>query len=264
MMLHARQPIISFLPKSLQRTSFRTVSSTMPKPIIELREYDIKPEQLKSYMEATSNAAELRKSLVPLRLFTLPETGGSLNVATHLYYYEGGLEERDEKRSQQGGNEDWVKYLKSVKPCVQRQKSAIFVEADLVKDREEICGFGNESLSRENHDECIYEMRRYKLKLGYDTLPNMLAAYDKGLSSKLQAEGTDESTSLISVMYCEVGQLNEVIEIWRHGHGVKAMQKSREASRKIHDWRLAISEIAEMAIEFTCTIHKPTSFSPFK
>jgi len=53
------------------------------------------------YVEATNEALPLRLRNLPLRTFTLPETGGVLNVATHSYFYGGGHEQRDAAREAQ-------------------------------------------------------------------------------------------------------------------------------------------------------------------
>ena len=114
-------------------------------------------------------------------------------------------------------------------------------------------------------DDCILELRRYNLKLGYDTVPKFLELYGAGLPSKLEAPGTDPTTSLVTLLYSEVGRLNEVIEIWRHGNGVPAMEQSRAAARKAQEWRSAIASIADLAIEFRSTIHRPVlAFPPIK
>ena len=91
----------------------------------------------------------------------------------------------------------------------------------------------------------------------------MLRYYEHGLPSKLSSD-LDPSTSLVSLLYSEVGILNEVIEIWKHGGGTEAMNKSRKASRGAKDWTEAIGNIAELAIEFSTVIHKPQSFSPYQ
>lgn len=57
----------------------------------------------------------------------------------------------------------------------------------------------------------IYELRRYKLQLGYDTVPKFLELYGSGLPSKLAANAP--GTELLSLLYTEVGELNEVIEV---------------------------------------------------
>lgn len=136
----------------------------------------------------------------------------------------------------------------------------------LVKEMDEISGLGAAfpEINGESSTGSIYEIRRYKLKLGYDTVPNMLSIYKSGLPSKLTAEGTDPTTSLVTLLYSEVGLLNEVIEIWRHGGGTEAMNRSRNAARGAHEWRKAVGGIADLATEFASAIHKPTSFSPWK
>jgi hypothetical protein len=242
-------------------------STSSPTPIVELREYDIFPQYVVPYTQATSAASSLRKELLPLRIFSIPETGGVLNVATHLYYFEGGYDERNQRRKAMGGNKDWNEYLSSVRPFMMTQKSTIFVEAPLVSQMQGICGLkpGKIETFLENNDpsddSSILELRRYHLKLGYDTVPKFLELYGRGLSSKLNAPGTDPSTMLVTILYSEVGQLNEVIEVWRHG-STSAMEPSRVAARGATEWKKSIAEIAGLANIFTNTIHKPLSFSP--
>jgi hypothetical protein len=196
-------------------------------------------------------------------MFTMPETGGNINVATHLYYFEGGFEERNQKRQGMGMNQEWKDYLQKARPCMVNQKSTIFVEAPIVSQMDGICGlkYGYKNVSRNN--DSIFEFRRYQLKLGYDTVPMFLELYENGLPSKLTSPGTDPSTELITLLYSEVGQLNEVIEIWKHA-STDAMERSRVAARSAHDWRKSIAEIANLANVFTSTIHKPLSFSPLR
>ncbi len=215
------------------------------------------------YMKATIETAELRKSLVPLRFFSLPETGGQLHVATHAYYYKGGHQERDERRGLQAQNKEWLAYVGKIRSWTHRQQSNIYVEAALVGNMSKVIGLENipEGLPGKKS---ILEIRRYKLRLGYDTVPQFLSHYETGLPSKLHAPGTDPSTSLVTLLYSDVGRLNEVIEIWRHGDGTVAMEKSRVAARSAPEWKKAISDIATLATEFTSTIHKPTAFSPLR
>ena len=133
------------------------------------------------------------------------------------------------------------------------------------KDFDKIHGLaGTAAASTLVGDDPILEIRRYKLALGYDTVPTFMKIYEAGLPSKLEAEGTDPTTALITLLYSEVGRLNEVIEVWRHGGGTSAMETSRVAARAAGPWRDSIAQIAPLAIEFTSTIHKPTSFSPLK
>jgi hypothetical protein len=129
---------------------------------------------------------------------------------------------------------------------------------------------------------CVFELREYQLQLGYDTVPKFLELYGTGLPSKLGAEGTCETTSLVTgecrrhavvfvgvylvpdfwvgwaaVMYCEVGSLNHVMELWRHGGGATSMERSRVAARSASQWRQAIAQIAELALTFGTTVLRP-------
>lgn len=246
--------------------NFSTSSSPPPQPLVELREYQLVPELAGQYMSLTEQSASLRKSLVPFRLFTLPETGGKLNIATHMYYYDGGHSQRDKARASMGQTPDWVEYIKAARPGVLEQRSTIFVEAPVVVNIPGVRGLANASdlFPSGPSASTIYEFRRYRLKLGYDTVPKFLELYSTGLPSKLGAPNTCPSTSLVTLLYSEVGILNEVIEVWRHGDGTQAMERSRIAARAAPEWRYAISQIAGLAIEFSSSIHRPTSFSPLQ
>lgn len=243
----------------------RMSTSSTATPIVELREYNLFPEFVVPYTKATTEASTLRKKLLPLRSFSFPETGGRLNVATHLYYFEGGFEERNERRKAMGTTPEWKAYLKSVKPYMIDQTSSIFVEASFIQSTDGVCGLkpGNieNIFTDDDSPESIIELRRYQLKLGYDTVPKFLELYKSGLPSKLNAAGTDPTTKLVTLLYSEVGQLNEVIEVWKHG-STNAMEKSRVAARGANEWKNSIAEIANLANVFTNTIHKPLSFSP--
>jgi hypothetical protein len=253
---------VGSLPPTAIRTATATRSSSSS-PLVELREYALKPEFSTPYLYATGTAADLRKSLSPLRFFSMPDTGGELNKATHAYYYQGGHEERNAKRAAMATNAEWKAYLESCRPCMNSQSSLLFVEAPLVGQMDQVLGLADEPQS-DNGNDTILEIRRYKLKLGYDTVPKFLNLFAQGLPSKLNADGTDPTTSLVTLLYCEVGRLNEVIEIWRHGDGSAAMEQSRVAARNAHEWREAIASIADLAIEFSSTIHKPAPFSPIR
>ena len=137
------------------------------------------------------------------------------------------------------------------------------MEAPLVREYN-LGGFQLETLESPTSESVIYEMRKYQLKLGYDTVPKFLQLYSQGLPSKLSAEGTDPTTSLCSLLYSEVGDLNKVIEVWRHGNGAPAMNRSRVAARSAAQWREAIGAIAELAMHFNSSIHRPLKFSCWK
>ena len=233
-------------------------------PIVELREYYLHPEHAAAYMQATTTAGDLRKRLVPLRFFSLPETGGQLHTATHAYYYAGGHDERNAKRAAMAADPDWKQYVATIRPHAAAQHSNIYIEAPLVQKIDAITGLSpvpNELLPGHSP---ILEIRRYQLQLGYDTVPQFLEWYGGAIADKLTAPGTCETTSLVTLLYSDVGQLNEVLEIWRHGNGTAAMEQSRAAARSVSSWRQAIAQIANLAVTFQTTIHKPASFSPIQ
>lgn len=227
--------------------------------LVELREDRLNCARAEEYSEKMNQHSDLVRSISPLRLFSLPQTGGRLDVATHLYTFGGGHKERDAVLAQR----EWQD-LKGLLPLVEERSSLLFVEAPLVADfglhgmQEERCPGGDPT------PETIYELRRYQLRLGYDAVPNFLALYAKGLPSKLNAPGTDKTTSLVTLLFSDVGALNEVIELWRHGGGTPAMEASRKAARAAAEWRQAIAEIAGLSVRFTTTIHKPLAFSPWR
>ena len=263
---------VSFVYRSLpkeafirqhSRRAFSSVKAPPAQPVVELREYDLIPEKAAEFMKLAAASSDLRKSLSPLRFFSVPETGGKLQVATHVYYYAGGFAERDEVRIMMARNREWQDFVLFTRSCLQCQKSTLFVEAPLVTEVG-LPGLAHGVTQNIPSDDCILELRRYYLKLGYDTVPKFLELYGAGLPSKLMAVGTDPTTSLITLMYSEVGRMNEVIEVWRHGNGQSAMQRSRLAARGANDWRAAIASIADLAIEFSSTIHKPAMFSPLR
>lgn len=248
--------------------NYETTSSSS-QPIIELREYELKPEHSDFYIQATTEAADLRKAYVPLRFFSLPETGGQLLVATHAYYYSGGHGERNAKRAVLAADARWREYTAKCRQCFQAQRSTVWTEAPFIKDMAKesnlVHGLATipDSFTLTGNMGCILELRRYKLKPGCDTVPQFLDLYKSGLQSKINAVGSDPSTSLVTVMYSEIGQSNEVIEIWRHGNGAVAMEVSQEAAKNAPEWCETIESIIDQFVhDITSVIHKPTSFSP--
>ncbi len=230
--------------------------------IVELREYQVLPGKLNDFIHLTDSVAELR-NLLPSRLFSTPDTGGRLNNLHHFYYYNGGLEERESARTAVMKNNDWTKFVNDSRQHILQQTSSIYVEAPLIRTMN-LCGMQVLSPASAPDSRVIYEVRKYRLKLGYNVVPKFLEIYGNGLPSKLSAPGTDPSTELCTVLSTEVGELNNVIEIWRHGGGASAMNTSRIAARNAFEWRVAINSIAELAIDFTSAIHKPLPLSNWK
>ena len=181
----------------------------------------------------------------------------------HLYHYPGGHAERSGQRSVLAKKEEWKTYLGEVKACMMQQSSEIFVEAALVDNFDEVKGLKHwVNSDKENNgngripgkQNGIIELRKYQLKLGYDTVPNFLQLYSEALPSKLNAAGTHPTTELVTILVSDVGRLNTVYEVWKHGGevsggqdstavcGMQAMEQSRQASRGARNGKQRIAE----------------------
>ncbi len=68
----------------------------------------------------------------------------------------------------------------------------------------------------------------------------------------------------MSVLLSEVGDANEVIEVWRHGDGTRAMHTTRAASRAAPAWKAAVDAIANLSVTFNTAVHRPAAFSTWK
>lgn len=265
-----------------QFSSSRTFSSGA-QPVVELCEDRLFPQHAATYIGIVTGAAHPSRGAArtapfpPLCFLTVPQLGGTLNVATRAYYYEGGLSEWQETQTRLSQDPAMQAHVALLRPYIQSQESSLFVEAPLVRQSNlpglaaaaavapSQGGIAAETPSDRGGGAggcCILELRRYRLRLGYDTVPKFLDLYGTGLPSKLAS--TDPTTSLVTLLYSEVGRLNEVIEVWRHGDGVDAMERSRAAARRAKEWRDAIGSIAELAIEFRSTIHRPLPSSPIR
>ena len=214
-------------------------------------------------MSHTASTADMRKSLMPLRLFSLPETGaGPLHVARHLYHY-ASINVRDEARAKALGVPAWKEGVIAGRHHIAEQHSRLYSEApsDVLVAGKALGGTWDGNGLADSSD-TIYEYRRYQLKLGYDTVPRFYKLYGNSISSKVANQ--DEQTSLATVMHTEIGEMNQVIEIWRHGGGLAGMERSRILAREADAWKSSIAKIAELAMSFENTVDKPTAFSVWR
>ncbi|GAB5361166.1 hypothetical protein AAMO2058_000690500 [Amorphochlora amoebiformis] len=238
----------------------RAFSTTKPVPrMFEMRKYSLKPDLAGKYWTELNNAADVRRRLLPLLLFANPETGGRLHVATHLYGYQDHME-RDRKRAAALQDPDWQAFLSKTKQCINHMESSIYVEAKATLEACGLPGAAGFDGAAKAEKPGIYEFRRYELALGYTTVPRFLEYYGEGLPSKLDA---DPEAELVTLLYSDVGMLNEVYEIWRHADS-NSMTRSRIAAREAKQWRLSIGKIAELARSFNTTILKPVEASNWK
>ena len=287
--------------RSLSSASSASSSSEVsvlppPQPVVVVRDDFLFPRSFTTYQEILAIAPTLSPTAhvdSHLRFVSRPVLGGDLNTVTHAMFFEGGLKQWQQQQQQQEEDDATNSILDmssnlvhqwqndEIMSCIQRQHSTVYVEAPFIRNG--VSGVeqnppGLKDLAKlqalkgtiratasVRSSSTIFEVRKYNLKLGYDTVPNFLKLYEEGLPSKLNAPGTDESTSLVTLLYSEVGRLNEVIEIWRHGNGLEGMERSRVAARSAGQWRSAIKEIADLAIEFRSTVHQPLEgYSPLQ
>ena len=88
-----------------------STTAAPPVPVVELQEFQINPAHVWKYTQYAKSQSALRRQLLPLRLFALPEIGGTLNIASHFYYYEKGIEEQQSVRKQIFENRAWQQFL---------------------------------------------------------------------------------------------------------------------------------------------------------
>ena len=226
---------------------------------IELREYELKPSAAESFLHMANSSADLRKQLTPLRLFAMPDTGGQLNTAFHFYHH-ANLSAREDVFKGMGRHPQWLQFAKECRPCCDKQSSSIYSEASFVA--ESYGGMATERIDPSDGHAALYELRRYRLVLGYDTVPRFIEHYSGGLHSKLQVS-KDAGSRFCSLLYTEVGSLNEVIELWMH-NGVAGLEQCRVLSRQSQLWKKAVGNIAPLALSFTNTLLKPASFSNWR
>jgi hypothetical protein len=223
---------------------------------VELREYSLKPSHAGQFLQMADATGALRKQLAPLRLFAVSNTGGQLNTAFHFYYHPS-LQRRDDAARAMRAHAQWSEFESHSARCCDRQSSCIYAEAPFVAGA--YGGMATEIVAGNGDCAAVYEIRRYRLVLGYDTVPRFMDHYSSGLSSKLDAS-KEAGSRFCSLLYTEVGHLNEVLEIWRH-NGVSGMEQARVLSRQSQPWKVAVANIAPLALSFSNTLLTPTPFS---
>jgi len=237
----------------------RAMSTAKGPGFFELRQYDIKPDQIKFYLSETakheSDRANAFNSPASRFLgFWSTEIGGNLNRVHHLYHYSD-YDTRDKIRAAAAANEGWNAYLAKVKPAMVSQQSSAFIEASSVLSACSLPNALDFKPPSESPLKVAYEMRVYQLQLGYNRVPDFLKLYGKGLPDKLHVDQTGAS-QLVTLLYSDSGPMNKVIEIWRH----ESMQRSidsRVASREASKWKEAIAGIAQEAVSFETWTLRP-------
>jgi hypothetical protein len=172
-------------------------------------------------MAETEKNAALRKELFDTdksrwMCFMTTEIGPHLTRVHHLYKYTN-FDSRDQVRAAAAADARWSGYLKTAKPHMTNQSSLIYIEATETLKAAGLGGAMNfqPQTAASGSRSAVYELRRYQLKLGYPTVPDFLKNYGAGLLDKLRADNSGAST-LVTLLYNEVGPLNTVLELWRH------------------------------------------------
>jgi len=114
--------------------------------------------------------------------------------------------------------------------------------------------------SPEPEKEVMYELRKYQLHPGYNSVPGLLDSFAKGLPHKVAA---DSNSKLVFFGYIDVGMLNTVVELWRYP-SLAASIEAREAARKVPEWRKCIADVTPTVQHFRTQALFPSTFSPLR
>jgi len=244
----------------------RAMSTSGTPGFFELRQYVIRPGGMKTYMTETFAAAGVRKSLFTTEdskwlCFFTTEIGGDLTTVHHLYHYKD-YNARDKARNAAASSPEWGEYLKEVRQLMVSQTNRALIEATPTLQAAGLPGALKFCPGDVQDTAVAYELRKYQLQLGYETVPNFLKYYGEGLGDKLRVDDSGAST-LVSLLYTDNGPLNEVYELWRH-ESLQRSQDSRQASRKSEKWKGAVANIASLASSFHTQYLRPTPFSPWQ
>ena len=246
---------------TLSSSSSSTTTTTAHKGIIEIRTYQSKPEDMNDYKNKSTVIAPTRSQYMQDRwkLYLVPETGsGTLQDFIHIYHFEG-LEERGNIRRKMALDNKWDEFLNTSRKCLVQQKSEIFVPINLKGIH---LDYFNINKSDDKNDNPIYEIRHYQLIPGYDTIPQMIDIFSKGLPDKLNCCG-DKLGQLVLLAHSDISILNQFIEIWRYP-SQKASLEHRTASRKSNIWRQSIADAAKLTVTFQNRLMIPAKFSPLQ
>eukprot|EP00899_Mesostigma_viride_P007460 jgi/Mesvir1/16715/Mv15106-RA.1 len=167
--------------------------------IVEIREYTLKPEGFKPFLELTAKFRDLRQSLNPgWRVFLTCDTGGVLNKVTHMYAFDS-MTQRDQVRAALAGHDGWQQqYINAVRPHVAAQESKIMMEMGDCLAVAGSPGVRNYQ-PKPSPSPGLYEFRTYQLLPGHDMVPKVRELFSAGLPAKLAAY--PQGQELVTLMY---------------------------------------------------------------
>lgn len=238
----------------------RSVGQQQHDGVLEMREYDIDPGSFGRFLSYVEETAELRKRVLPVVGLWKTDIGGQLNSFTHAYHYKD-LGERDAVRHEALKTPAWSEeYLPVAKSMMMGQRNALYKPAGSIME-----AAGSRPLSDVlvRDSECrsgdmMIEMRRYQLHPGYDTVPTILSAFEKGIPEKM---AVSPDTELVFFGFTDIGMLNNVIEIWRYPSAAACML-AREEARKVPAWRDTIHAVTPKVQHFTSSFMYSIKGSP--
>jgi len=177
----------------------------------------------------------------------------------HLYHFDD-LQHREHVLRKVAAHSAWREEEEEAGQCVMAKESTIFVEATachLAAGVPSAVDFQSPPPPDDTAASPVYELRTYQCHLGYDTVPKLIEHISAGLPSKVEA---DKEGKLVLYAFSDVGQLNQVVELWRYS-STQASLRARQAARTALPWREAVGKVAPLAQTFHTQFMHPTSFS---
>ena len=232
-------------------------------PFVEVRRYRLDAGGSAEYLKRCAETAAVRAELCPgFRGFFTTELGGDVNEVWHLYAYDG-YDQRDATRKRMGADPRWAKFLADTKPALQAQHADVFLEATELLDAAGARPGGLAAFAPRNAAAApVYELREYRLELGYNPIPKLREAFAKGLPSKVAADASGYGEPVF-MGWSDVGELNRFVEVWRY-QSCRHVLLAREAARAAAEWRATVQAVAPMTKSFSTTLLRPAPFSPLQ
>ncbi|KAG2444417.1 hypothetical protein HXX76_001170 [Chlamydomonas incerta] len=228
--------------------------------LIEVREYTLKPEGVKAFMDVSAEYADVRKELLPfLGLFTC-DVGSCLHRVTHMYAYDS-FDQRDAVRAAALKDPRWRKFVELSRPHVQHQENRVMLEARPIYAALQLPPTAQfKAPPKTGSGKVVYELRSYQLSPGYGSVPKLVEAFSAGLPHKV---AVDPEGKLVFFGYTDVGMLNHVVELWRYPSAQACIQ-ARQAARTVPKWRETIGAVTPGVQHFTSSFLHPAPFSPWQ
>eukprot|EP00884_Botryococcus_braunii_P003301 jgi/Botrbrau1/12972/Bobra.154_2s0021.1 len=231
--------------------------------LVEIRQYTIEPRGLKSFLELSSEYAELRKGLMPWRGMFVCDTGGIMNQVTHLYHYRD-FDHRDAVRRRLNQHQDWQSnYIDASRTIVSLQQSQILVEARNLHDLPGVYSieeFEAPSKHVPGAPPVVYELTTYKMPV--HAVSKTLDYLERSLPPKVQSVA-ELGGKVVFVGLPVLGATNTIVELWRYP-SAQARFKGGAAVAENPVWQEAQNYIPSSLETVEVKSMHPVSFSPWQ